>query len=277
MPLHIKNSKTLISPDNFKLKVLITGLSGSGKTTWASGTPNPGYAACETGYGNGILPVANKGIDFCEPSSYDELVQVCTGQIFKDKQSVVLDSFSEICKTSVKDKALSVPRKFGDSVKRELGVAELDDYQVMGEIGRRLLRQILLLDKHVVVTSLFRPFAPAEFNEKGVQTRGEKIGGPDLPGSLALGVAAMFDHVLHLNIRSAVRKGKDGKDERYPQRILTTVGSDKLLAKSRSSIDDAQILPGEIVFDPATGTGTWADIFKRISDFYAKQLPIASV
>lgn len=264
MPLQIRNTKQLIDPSQFKLKTLIVAPPGFGKTTWAAGAPNPAFAACETGHGAGLLPIANKGFDYVIPTTYPELEQVSSGQIFKSQDTIVVDGFSEFCRTIVKDYALTVPRKFGDTQKRAMGVPELDDYNTMGELGRKFLRTLLQLDKHIVVTALYAPYQSPDPKEG----KDERIGGPDLPGSLRLGVCAMFDHVFMLKVEPVLIT-KDGKPFRTVRRVLVTVGSDKFIAKSRSSIDDSQILPPEIVFDPQANTGTFADVHKRIVDFYA--------
>ena len=265
MSLNVKSSKDLVTSGSFKLKALLVGVPGVGKTTFCATAPNPGFVACETGHGSGLLPIAQNNVAYVEPASYAELEAICTGQLFKDKDTIVIDSFTEACSTFIKDEALTVPRKFGSSEKRAMGVPELDDYQVMGELARRLLRQLTRLDKHVLVTTLLRTYQPANPKEG----RAERIGGPDLPGAMSLASAAMFDHVLWLKVRPATKPGPDGKPIRITQRYFQTVGSDQYVAKSRSSDNKQQILPPEIVFDPATGEGCFNDLFEKISSAYA--------
>ena len=241
----------------------MTGLPGSGKTSWAAGAPNPGFVAGETGHGNGLLPIAQRGFDYVVPKTYEDLMQVATGGIFADKDTIVVDGMSEIAGTIIKDKALTVPRTRGDSEKRRMGVPELDDYMTMGELTRRFLRTLLQLDKNIIITSLLRMYQPADPVEK----RKEKIGGPDLPGEMAVTIGAMVDHVLWLRTRPALRNG-DPK-QRYTERYFQTVGSGEYIAKSRSSVSQAQILPAEVVFDPASDRGTFADLFKQVEAAYA--------
>ena len=264
MSLSVKNSKDLLG-SNFKLKALLMGVPGVGKTTFCATAPNPGIVACETGHGSGLLPIAQNNIAYVEPSSYEELEAICTGQVFKDKDTIVIDSFTEACATYIKDAALAVPRKFGDSQKRQLGVPELDDYNTMGELARRLLRQLTRLDKHILVTTLLRTYQPANPKEG----KAERIGGPDLPGAMSLASAAMFDHVLWLKVRPATKPGPDGKPVRTTQRYFQTVGTDQYVAKSRSSDNKQQILPAEVVFDPRTGEGCFDDLFNKITAAYA--------
>ncbi len=265
MSLSVKQTQDLVSGNSFKLKALIYGPPGVGKTTFCATAPNPGFAACETGHGSGLLPVASANVAYIEPTTYAELEALCTGQVFKDKDTIVIDSFTELCSSIIKDEALAVPRSRGESVKRGMGVPELDDYNTMGELARRLLRQLTRLDKHVLVTTLIKTYQPANVKEG----KAERIGGPDLPGAMSLASAAMFDHVLWLKVRPAQRPGKDGKPERYMQRYFQTVGSDQYVAKSRSSIHSAQILPPEVVFNPETGEGCFPDLLAKIAAAYA--------
>ena len=111
MSLEIKNTSKLIHPNNLKLKILLYGLSGVGKTEWATSAPNPGVAACETGHGNGLLTAAYKNVDYVSPSSLAEFEMFCSGAVFKDKSSIILDSLSRTAyKTFIKDYALSIPQ-----------------------------------------------------------------------------------------------------------------------------------------------------------------------
>jgi hypothetical protein len=239
-------------------------LPGSGKTSFAATCPNPGFVAGETGHGNGLLPVAEGGFDYVIPKTYADLKQIATGGIFADKDTIVIDGMSEICQSIIKDEALTVPRRLGDSEKRRMGVPERDDYQVMGELSRRFLRQLLQLDKHIIITCLLRMYQPPDPKEN----QKEKIGGPDLPGELAVTIGAMVDHVLWLKTRPAMRNN-DPK-QRYLERYFDTVGSSQYIAKSRSTVSRSQILAPEIVFDIQADKGTFADLYRRVEAAYGK-------
>ena len=158
MSLEIRNTKELIDPANLKLKILIYGLAGTGKTAWLSTVPGIGIAACETGLGSGLLTVADKDISFCVPSSYAEFEAIASGKVFGDKEAIGLDSLTEMVNTFVKERSLALPRARGESDKRKLGVPELDDYGTMGELTRRLLRKLIdsTPTQHVIVTATER-------------------------------------------------------------------------------------------------------------------------
>jgi hypothetical protein len=266
MTLQINNTKNLISPKDFKLKVLVFGLPGGGKTTFMSTFPNLGAGVCETGQGSGLLSVASKNLDYVKLSSYDDFDAFCSGAIFKDKESVSLDSLSEMVKTFIKEKALSIPRKRGESQKRALGVPEQDDYGTMGELTRKLLRKLLDQNKHVVVTAGFRVDRPDP--ESG---QGETLMGPDLPGQMFLGSTAMFDVVLCLRTRSMLANPKDAKSRYMERYFLTEANGSGIIAKNRLSTEfNKSFLPSEMVFNPQINTGTFEDIYGRVMTEYKK-------
>jgi len=260
MTLVIKNTRDLVSPKELKLKVLVFGQPGTGKTTFMSTFPNILAGVCETGHGKGMMSVASKAFDYIELDSYSDFDSFCSGTVGKEKESYGLDSLSEMVKTFIKEKALSLPRQKGESQKRVLGVPEIDDYGVMGELTRKLLRKLLNQDKHIVVTSGLRIDKPDPENGQG-----EMLIGPDLAGSMFLGSTAMFDMVLMARTRSILADPKDAKS-RYTQRYFVTENmGGGILAKNRLSIAEGKsFLPPEVVFDPSKGLGTF-DYFYNLA------------
>lgn len=257
MSLEIKNTKELLDPENVRLKVLIMALPGAGKTEWISDAPNVGVAACEVGHGKGLLTVAEKNLDYIEPTSMADFDAICSGQIFKDKETIVLDSLTEMVKTFVKDDALRIPRTRGQSPKRAKGVPELDDYGVMGEITRRLLKKLIGLDKHIIATATLR------FQQPDAETgRGAFLIGPDLPGQLFLGSTAMFDICLCLKTRQLLRNPKDAKS-RYTERFLLTEGDGTHVVKCRWVRNGKSLLDAEEIFEKG-GRGTFKYILDKI-------------
>ena len=265
MELKIQNSLELLNPDTFKFKCLVYSLPGGGKTEWATDAINPGVIACETGHGHGLLTAARKGIDYVVPTCMADLYSIIDGKIFADKDSIIVDSLSEISKTFIKDDALSVNRKKGDTDKRKRGVPELDDYGTMGILTQRFLRGILSLDKHIVVTATMR------FEKPDAETgRGAFIVGPDLPGQMFLGSTAMFDTVLCLKAVTKMRDAKDAKSK-YTERFFITEPDGTHIAKSRSEVEPTKpILDRNEIFDIKEGTGTWPDMYGRILDKYSE-------
>lgn len=259
--LEVKNSRNIIDPANFKFKVLIFGLPGTGKTEWLSSAPDIGVAACETGIGKGLLTIAQKGIEYVEPSNLAELEAFCNGAVFQKKQSLGLDSLSWMSKSFIREAALAIPRKSGDAQKRAQGVPELDDYQVMAEISRRLLAKLLDKSQNLVITA----------TEKDIKTDdGGVMYVPDLPGALALTCTAMFDFVFRLRTRQKFAD-RTKPESRYVERYLVTQPDGlSTLAKCRSNDRGEPLLPREVVVDLKTGEGSFDWCLKKILAGYGK-------
>jgi hypothetical protein len=272
MSLVVKRTSVLLDPSLYKMKVLLYGFSGIGKSTWLGTVPNIGIAACETGHGSGQLSNARADVLFCEPASYAEFDAVCSGAApveFKPLTALGIDSLSDMNKTFIKDYALSFPRSKGDSDKRRNGIPELDDYGTMAELTRRLLRKAIGLGKHVIATATLRIDKPDPDSGQG-----EMLIGPDLPGQMFLGSTAMFDLVLCLRTRQKLRDPKDAKSK-YTERYFVTQATSGLIAKSRLCDGPGfPLLDEEEIFDPATGRGTFSymldKIQKRLAEAHAK-------
>lgn len=270
MALNVKNTKELCKPENLKLKILAYGMAGVGKTSFLGTVPDIGIAACETGNGKGLVSLMERGIDYVEPTTQADFDAICSGLVFKDKSAIGLDSLSDMTTTFIKDYALSMPRARGATDKRKAGVPELDDYQVMGEVTRRILRKLLDGDKHVIATAGLRIDKP---DMESGQT--DTLVGPALPGSLFLGSTAMFDLVLCLRTRSVLRDPKDPKS-RYQQRYFVTESNGGIIAKGRYTANRKSILAPEEVFDLETGQGTFEYFLNKIKAAYAESLAKAA-
>jgi hypothetical protein len=268
LALQVYNSKELIDPDKLRLKILIHGLHGTGKTSFMGSAPNLGVGVCETGHGRGIMSIASLGVQATNLNNYNEFEEFCSGIVFKEKDTIGLDSLSDASKTFIKDKALSIPRAKGESAKRLLGVPELDDYGSMAEITRKNIRKLLCFDKHIVVTAGLRIDKPDPENGQG-----EMLQGPDLPGQMFLGSTAMFDLVLALRTRSVLRDPRDAKSRFIERYYLTdTVGG--VLAKNRLTVGEKAIsfLPTEVIFDKQTGHGSFPWLLNEAKTAYAAYL-----
>lgn len=245
MSLVIKNTKDLLG-NNLKFKCLIYGASGVGKSLFASTCPNPIIAACETGVGGGLLTAADTGLPYVTPSSYSEIEQFCSGVGLEKYDTVVLDGFSYLTDTIVRDEALTIPRKGMESLARQKGILELSDFGVLAELERRLLARLLQLDKNILVTALISHYDPPQ------EGRAERMGGPDLPGSMRQGSAALFDFVFRLDSRPALKDPRDAKS-RYIQRVFHTQHDGRYLCKSRLR----NVFPSEVLFNYDTGQGSF--------------------
>lgn len=263
MSLTIQNSRDLIKPETFKLKLLLIAPPGFGKTEFIGGIPNVGIAALETGEGNGVLTIADRGVSFCEPETKSELDQIASGLVFKTQEAVAFDSLTAMVKTLIRREAVSIPRKGGDSEKRRRGLPELDDFGVMGVMTHDLLRKLIQLDKHVVVTAQLKIQMPDPETGKG-----EYLVGPDLPGQMFLGAPAMFDTVLIGRTRP-VTKDIGGIKKKVIERYWLTAPDGIHLAKSRSKrLGNRPLLDAEEIYDLQTGAGTWPYLYNKIQTAY---------
>jgi hypothetical protein len=263
MALIIKNSKDLLKPEDFRLKILIFGDSGLGKTEFASTAPNPGVVAIETGHGQGLLTVAEKGLDYVTPTNYSELEEGLL-KCFEDKETIILDSLTAATKTHIKNRALAIPRSKGESDKRKIGIPELDDYGSMGELTRALLSKLLARPKHVIVTALSKYKQPDP--ESG---RGDWQTGPDLPGEMFLAAPGMFDIVLRIMSRRKLRDPKDAKSAYVERYFLTDSDGQGGLAKSRLKRQGKALLAKEEIFDLENGSGSFPKLLEKVLQGYA--------
>lgn len=250
MSLAIRNTGELRN-ENLKLKILLYGLSGMGKSTFIATAPKPIVAACETGHGKGLLSVAGKNIDYVTPENYSELEQFCSGHGLDAYETIAVDGFSYATDTIIKDYALTIPRsKGGESKKRSMGILELDDFGVLAELERRVLAKLLCIDRHVIVSCLMDTYQPP------TDDRPEKLGSPDLPGMMRVGSSAMFDIVMRLWTKPMLKDPKNPAS-RYYQRVFLTDGDGKYLAKSRLRNGLVNLFPAEVPFNLETGEGTF--------------------
>jgi len=249
--------------------LLLYGLPGSGKTQWIGTCPpeETGIAACETGVGKGLLTIADLGFECCEPENLNELEKFCRGDVFPSKRILVLDSLSSMAKTFVKDAALAIPRKQGESPKRKLGIPELDDYGSIGEMTRKLINILCQANptKHIIVTATEKYDRPNENDPPGT----ESLIGPDLAGQMFLGAPAMFDFVLRLRTRPKLRNPSDAKS-RYNERYFLTTQESGVIAKCRSNSKGVPLLDREEIFDLTTGQGSFPYILDKILKGYEK-------
>ena len=215
-----------------------------------------------------MLSVASKNLAYVCPSTLGDFESICTGAIFKDKDTIVLDSLSAMVKTFIREYAISMPRRGVDSPKRKAGVPELDDYMVIAEVTRRLLSALLDLDKNIIVTALEK----SEKDENGAVTGI----GPDLPGQLFLGAPALFDAAFYLKTRSKLRKLGDPLS-RYTEHYLVTTNDGLHVGKNRANVNGVPPLAPEEVFDIQTGQGDFNYVYSKILAGYsaAKAIPAA--
>jgi hypothetical protein len=198
--LEVRKLRDLVAPGTLKWKVLLVGKPGVGKSRWLSGVKDVGIAACETGFGSGLLSAAhtdNDSAEMVEPKTFADFRSICLNNFapFQNKTAVGLDSLTAMTKTFIKDHVLTTfPSKNAkEAMRRQAGVLTGFDYGDVAEVTRTLLNYLLSQNKHVVVTCLEK----SEKDDNGIITSIL----PDLPGALGTSAAALFDTVLYLKVR----------------------------------------------------------------------------
>lgn len=186
MAIQLKNTNDV---HQARVKALVYGQAGAGKTTLATTMPKPVIISAE----GGLLSIAGSDIPFVEVTSMDELQEVyqwLTSPEAEQFESVVLDSVSEIAEV-----VLTHEKKINKD-----GRAAYGELQVkMTEIIRGFRD---LPDKHVLMTAKL---------EKIQDEMGRVLYGPSMPGAkLSQQLGYFFDCVFALRIE----KDAEGNTQR---------------------------------------------------------------
>lgn len=268
MSTTVRNTSEYVNPDTYRLVLLLYGLTGTGKTRWLGTIPadDLGVAACESGVGNGLLTIADKNVDHIVVENLADLEAFAKGKIFPKKKVLAVDSISAMAKTFIKDEALKLPRRQGESAKRQLGIPELDDYGAIAEMVRRVILMTINCnkDKHVIFTATERYDRPSEGDAPGT----EALIGPELAGQMFTGAPALFDLVLRMRTRPKLRDPKDAKS-RYIERYLMTEQQSGIIAKCRPNRKNKALLDPEEVIDIDSGAGCFPYLVDKIVKGYA--------
>lgn len=188
-------------PQSHKVKAVIYGASGVGKTTFASTAPKPIFASAE----NGLLSIADKWVDFVEINTLKDLIDLSVYLRDKkhDYETLVIDSISEI-NDIIK----------ADIEKQTKRAMQLQDWGTLARKIRNILRDFRDLDMHII-------FIAQEQNIVD-EDKIHKIA-PSLNGKAATQIAYFMDIVSYLYI------------DKTGNRSLTVKSNSKLLTKDRSN------------------------------------------
>jgi len=187
-----------------RLKVLVHGPAGAGKTYLASTTGNHRSTLVLSAEA-GLLSLREFEISAVEISSWEDLrnayTWICRGCPLEDGSMpddeyrwIVLDSISEIAESCLN----SMKRKFNDGRQA---------YGEMGDVMIRLIKSFRDLPNHHVVMTCKQ--------ERAQDQSGLMLYGPSLPGRMVTqNISYLFDEVLALHVHI----DEDGKpDGRYFQ------------------------------------------------------------
>jgi|MudIll2142460700_1097286.scaffolds.fasta_scaffold00005_50 hypothetical protein len=194
MALDIKSAKN-ISQDA-RLKMLVYGDSGVGKTVFASGFPKPFVIASE----EGLLSVAGQDVDYVSITSWAQLEEIylhlLKTESKKTYQSVVVDSFTTLQQLALAYVLEQNGRQF----------PEQRDWGMLLELMRRFMRQMADLPYHIVFICL----SGTEKDDLTGIVR-EK---PSIVGRMAAEAPAYVDVVMHLTVEMN-RKGGEVSVTRF--------------------------------------------------------------
>lgn len=125
-------------PKDHKIKALIYGASGTGKTTFASTAPNPIYASAE----GGLLSVADKGVSYTDIKTVKDLQDLLEYLKTQDHdfKTVIIDSITEI-NDIIK---AGIEKKSGRPM-------QLQDWGVVAKKIEGILRGFRELPMHVII------------------------------------------------------------------------------------------------------------------------------
>jgi hypothetical protein len=196
------------------------------------------FIATERAEGGGTTSIQDMDVPFVQPRNYQELQAILASlQTDTTYGGVVLDNATDMVNWIIKPHALTFPTRGAPPPTRATGVAARDDYQVMGELTRQTLNQLINVTKatnpaqrkHLIVTVLER-----ERQDEGVVTAIQ----PDLPGQMADNAAAMFELYCGIEIANTVKPDPANPKAtiRVSERVFSTKGDGKRQLADRYKI-----------------------------------------
>jgi hypothetical protein len=198
------------SPVEHKVKAVVYGPSGVGKTTFGSTCPKPIFASAESG----LLSIASSRPDYVAVKRIEDLKELLAHlqKPGHGYESVVIDSITEISEIIKAD----IEKRTGKSM-------QIQDYGTLGKSIRQILRGFRDLPMHV----LFIALEKAEKDEERIIRYV-----PDLNGKSATDIAQFMDIVGYLTM-----------DPQTLARKVLTQSSPKLLTKDRTGVLKDDVTP----------------------------------
>ena len=190
------------APTTHKVKAVVYGASGAGKTVFGGTAVNPIFASAE----GGLLSIADKSPSFVEIKCEDDLKTLLNylKNEKHDYDTVVVDSITEINEILKAE----MERKSGRSM-------QLQDWQVLSKKIKTILRGFRDLPMHVL-------FIAQEIIEKDEESVVKII--PSLNGKASTDIAYFMDIVGYLYV-----------DKSTGERKIITSSNSKLLTKDRTN------------------------------------------
>jgi len=230
---------------DFKIKALLYGLSGRGKTSTAL-TLKPETTLVISAE-SGLLPLAGKPYTVWEIESWDDMMAAfkrldsdeCKGKF----KVIFIDSLTEINELA-KEKIVKIDRpnlKGPDIGKVYDDLMTMQDYGLLSTRMTRMIRAFRDLPYHIIVTCL-------EAQTKDERT-GEVTVAPSVNGKLSINIAGYYDEVFRMVTK------EDGDKLDY---FFVTGAVEKAIAKDRSG--------ALALYEPASWKTVFGKIFKKFGN-----------
>lgn len=204
-----------------RLKVLINGLSGAGKTTQVTTLKQSGFKPLVISFESGLLSIANTGIDYIDGTRCDEgktiAKELRINRLMDIYKFINLDETKKAYDTIFIDSLTEICQCMYDALKKEYPDRK-DALVLFGELGQKMRDLIKafrdLPNYHVVFTCLSK----IEKDEIG-----KRYVGFDLIGAIADKIPQFLDEVFYLKVN------EEGT------RQFICQATDNVVAKDRSS------------------------------------------
>jgi len=201
-----------------KIKALLYGDPGTGKTSLGATMPQPSLHLLSEGHGDLAVKRVQPNADIIKIKNYDHLIRILDGLTFEDHpyKSVCLDSLTDMQEMVKKNMK-------GDEVAVKMS---LPDWGTLQELTKDVVKRFRDLDVHVCVIAL-----SADTQEPdGPIIRGPAMAGKKLPKSLP----------AYFNIVGYMMK-KDDPDTNEPVHRTVMHAGERLVTKTHPALDPVEV------------------------------------
>jgi len=201
-----------------KIKALIYGEPGTGKTSLGATMPQPSLHLLSESHGDLAVKRVQPNAHIIYIKNYDHLIRILDGLTYKEHpyKSVCLDSLTdmqELVKKNMK----------GDEVAAKMS---LPDYGVLQELTKDVVKRFRDLDLHVCVIALSVDVQ----DDKGMIIRGPALAGKKFPKSLPA-----FFNVVGYQIK------KEDPDSNVTHHRTVMQAGERLVTKTHPALDPIEI------------------------------------